>query len=152
MFAQIVDIPNVVSKYIRFYFSRMITKNSKVLLTINLEGRLGATVSNVSSKDIMSKVITSPVEIREVVNKKFTGNYITPKNHYKAPSTTKLRTAVFCQKHTTISEDAVNYMISEGSGFYPYDKYWKKLSLEDRLKAHLGALSNGREFTFEVLN
>ena len=57
----------------------MITKNSKVLLTIQLEGRLGTTVSNTSSREVKNKIMLSPFE---TISDK--GKLITPKNHFKS--------------------------------------------------------------------
>lgn len=125
----------------------MITKNSKVLLTIQLEGRLGTTVSNTSSKEVKNKVMASPFE---TISDK--GKLITPKNHFKSNDSFKSRSKTLCVLHTTISESAVSHMISESSAFYPYEKSWKKMSQLDRLKLHLSQIAGGKDFTFEVLN
>lgn len=125
----------------------MITKNSKVLLTIQLEGRLGTTVSNTSSREVKNKVMASPFE---TISDK--GKLITPKNHFKSNDSFKSRSKNLCVLHTTISESAVSHMISESSAFYPYEKSWKKMSQLDRLKLHLSQIAGGKDFTFEVLN
>lgn len=125
----------------------MITKNSKVLLTIQLEGRLGTTVSNTSSREVKNKIMVSPFE---TISDK--GKLITPKNHFKSSDLFKPRSKNTCVLHTTISETAVSHMISESSAFYPYEKSWKKMSQLDRLKLHLSQIAGGKDFTFEVLN
>lgn len=125
----------------------MITKNSKVLLTIQLEGRLGTTVSNTSSREVKNKVMASPFE---TISEQ--GKLITPKNHFKSNDLFKPRSKTSCVLHTTIYESAVAHMISESSAFYPYEKSWKKMSQMDRLKLHLSQIAGGKDFTFEVLN
>ena len=125
----------------------MITKNSKVLLTIQLEGRLGTTVSNTSSREVKNKIMVSPFE---TISEQ--GKLITPKNHFKSNDLFKPRSKTSCVLHTTIYESAVSHMISESSAFYPFEKSWKKMSQMDRLKLHLSQIAGGKDFTFEVLN
>ena len=125
----------------------MITKNSKVLLTIQLEGRLGTTVSNTSSREVKNKIMVSPFETISDESK-----LITPKNHFKSSDLFKPRSKNTCVLHTSISESAVAHMISESSAFYPFEKSWKKMSQMDRLKLHLSQIAGGKDFTFEVLN
>ena len=125
----------------------MITKNSKVLLTIQLEGRLGTTVSNTSSREVKNKIMVSPFETISDG-----GKLITPKNHFKSSDLFKPRSKNTCVLHTSISESAVAHMISESSAFYPFEKSWKKMSQMDRLKLHLSQIAGGKDFTFEVLN
>ena len=128
-------------------------KNHKILLTVIDRGRLGATVSNASSKAMRSKVITSPYEDNILDRKGIpTGKYNTPKGHFKAPNNFNERQVSTCTLKLTINENIVDYFISNGSCPHSINsKKWEKMNEEERLKVHLSLNAEGKEFTFEVI-
>lgn len=128
-------------------------KNHKILLTVIDRGRLGAPVSNVSSKAMRSKVMTSPYE-DHILDKKGipTGKYNTPKGHFKAPNDYIERSVLNCTRKITISENVIDYFISNGSCPHSINsKKWEKMNEEERLKVHLSLNAEGKEFIFEVI-
>lgn len=128
-------------------------KNHKILLTVVDRGRLGAPVSNVSSKELRSKVICSPYEDHILDRKGIpTGKYNTPKGHFKASNDFTERPSINCTLKLTISENVVNYFISNGScPHFINSKKWEKMSEDERLKVHLSLNAEGKEFSYEII-
>ena len=128
-------------------------KNHKILLTVLDRGRLGAPVSNVSSKAMRSKIKTSPYEDHILDRKGVpTGKYNTPVGHFKAPNNYVERQAQLCTSKVTINENIVDYFISNGSCPHSINsKKWEKMNELERLKVHLSLNAEGKEFTFEII-
>ena len=128
-------------------------KNRKVLLTIVDKGELSGNVSNTSSKFMRSKILTSPYE-DHILDKKGipTGKYNTPKGHFKAPNDYIERKSTDCVIKSTLSENVVNYFISNSScPHFVNSKKWEKMNEEERLKIHLNLNAEGKEFLYEVI-
>jgi len=128
-------------------------KNHKILLTVVDRGRLGAPASNISSKAMRSKVMTSPYEDHILDRKGVpTGKYNTPIGHFQASNNYVERQALPCTLKLTINENIVDYFISNGSCPHSINsKKWEKMTEEERLKVHLSLNAEGKEFTFEVI-
>ena len=128
-------------------------KNHKILLTVIDRGRLGAPVSNVSSKELRSKVICSPFEDHILDRKGVpTGKYNTPKGHFKAPNNFIERSELPCTLKSTLSEDVVNYFVSNKScPHFINSKKWEKMTELEKLEIHLGLTSEGKKFTYEII-
>lgn len=106
--------------------------DSKILLTIKLEGVLG---SRSEKKDVI------PYNVKSFNGEKLNGvNY-----HYP-------RMSKECVKKTTLSVAAYEYFISEECPSWMHKKRWKKLSQNERLVLHLGRIAEGNEFSFEILH
>lgn len=128
-------------------------KNHKILLTVINRGRLDTPVSNVSSKELRSKIMTSPYEDR-IVDKKGipTGKYITPKNHFKASNDFVERGVIPCTTKTTLSENVVNHFTSfEACPHSINYKKWEKMTEKERLEVHLNLNAEGKEFSYEII-
>ena len=98
----------------------MITKNSQVRLTIELEGRLGAKASNSSTKK--ERRLASILEHK---GKKFYSDYINPE--YQP-----------CSQTVMLSTECVKYFASEeGKPARTAPSEWKRLSQIKRLEANL---------------
>lgn len=131
----------------------MTLKNSTILLTVFLRGRLGAANPRKVDKDLLSKIKRSPFET-SVLNRKGipTGRYKTPKNHFKAPNDFEPREVTQCKRVTTLSEDCVNYFISENSKPFHYGKRaWQKMTEKQRLEANLAINADGNEFIYTIV-
>jgi len=127
--------------------------NSKILLTVFIGGRLGATVSNAASKELISKIKVSPFE-HEILSKngKSTGKYITPKGHFAASNDFKERGELPCSRSITLSESCVNYFISAASCPYFIKKgKWEKMHQKERLEVHLSINAEGNKYSYEVI-
>ena len=127
--------------------------NRKVLLTINEKGQLSTPVSNASSKEIRSKIMTDPFESQILNNKGIpTGKYITPKGNFKVSNDYNERIETKCSKKLTLSENVVNYFISNGScPYFINSKKWEKMNEEERLKVHLSLNAEGKDFSYEII-
>lgn len=128
-------------------------KNQKILLTIIEKGVLSGSVSNTSTKEIRSKILTSPYE-EHVVDRKGipTGKYITPKGHFKASNDFKERNLINCSRKTVLSESATNYFISNGScPHFINSKKWEKMTEKERLEVHLNLNAEGKDFIYELI-
>ena len=131
----------------------MSLKNSKILLTIYLGGRLGAPQPGKHGKEVLSKIKSSPYEVAILDAKKVpTGKYFTPKGHYKAPNNFTPREELECKKITMLCEECVNFFISMDSCPHRVKKtVWEKLSEEERLKINLEITADGSEYSYEVI-
>jgi len=131
----------------------MLNKNSKILLTVQLRGELGTTVSNTSSKEVISKVKTSPFESHIKDSKGIpTGRYITPKGHYKSPDLYNERKETTATRKVNICGDAVMHYASQASCPYSIKKnVWEKLSQVQRIEAHLALNAEGLPFTYQII-
>lgn len=112
----------------------MSLKNCKVVLTIQLEGRLTVRGRNSSSPKLIRRVMS---------DKKFV-----PYNNYKEPEYGT------CVKKVNLSEEQVNYYISENgcpSVKQSDVKHWKKLSENERLNAHCALIAEGKKFNWEPI-
>lgn len=124
-----------------------IKKDSKVLLTYDMEGRLGATVSNSSTKEEISKMIASPHEYF------IKGKWFSPKHRYVGQNNFQEREKQNCIHKTVLNEKFVQYAISEDGFCGKHNKKsWKRLSIKNRLEAHLELLSDGNPYTYEILD
>lgn len=98
----------------------MITNDTQVRLTIELEGRLGAKASNTSTKK--ERRLASILEHK---GKKFYSDYINPE--YQS-----------CSQTVTLSSECVKYFASEeGKPARTAPSEWKRLSQIKRLEANL---------------
>lgn len=98
----------------------MITKNSQVRLTIELEGRLGAKASNANTKK--ERRLASILERK---GKQFYSDYINPE--YQP-----------CSQTVMLSAECVKYFASEeGKPARTAPSEWKRLSQIKRLEANL---------------
>lgn len=111
-------------------------KNKKILLTVQLGGRLGATVSN-SKKKYQIKKTVSGIKLKIPI---------------KSSNDFVAREILPCYKKTLIPETAVNYFISN-DGIVPRvnQKHWLQMSENQRLQANLRLNAEGNPFTYEVL-
>ena len=128
-------------------------KDHKILLTVYLGGRLDAPVSNVSSKSMRSRIITSPFE-NVIVSKKGinTEKYVTPQGHFKAPNDYTERGEILCSRKSTLSEQVVNYLISNGSCPHSVNsKKWEKMDEKTKLEIQLKLTAEGRDFKYEII-
>lgn len=127
-------------------------KNSKVLLTIIEKGQIGKAVSNSNSKLEKFLVKTSPYEYA-ICDKNGipTEKYVTPKGHYKAPNNFVAREEQKCVIKNMLSENVVNYFISENSCPIFDKKEWTKMSEMKRLEYHLMLNAGGKEFKYEII-
>lgn len=109
-------------------------KNCKVVLTINLEGRLATRGKNSSKKNLIRRVMS---------DKKFV-----PYNNYKDP------TYHSCIKRVRLNEDQVNYYISEAGcpSVKAQDiKHWKKMPEAERLNVHCKLIAEGHSFEWSPI-
>ena len=129
-------------------------KDHKILLTVVERGRLGAPVSNTSSKKERSAIMTSPFEkgITTVKAGKLITEYITPKKHFKVANDFKEREVLPCTRKNTLQESVVNYFISNSSCPFSVKKRdWEKMNEKQRLEIHLSLNAEGKEFTYEII-
>lgn len=130
----------------------MLDKNSKILLTVTIGGELGAPVSHKSTKEVVSRVKTSPFESQSVdKNGVPTGMYLTPKNHYLASNDFTPRTIQKCTRNINISGSAVMNFISDECPTGIKKNTWLNLKQDERIKYHLSQFAEGNSFTFEVI-
>ena len=128
-------------------------RNHKFLLTINEKGQLATPVSNVNSKSMRSKIMTSPFE-DHILDKKGipTGKYNTPKNLFLAPNDYTERKVSLCTRKTTLSEEVINYFISAGAcPHFIYKKKWEKMKDLERFEINLKLNAEGKEFSYEII-
>ena len=105
-----------------------INKSTKVLLTYELEGRLGTTVSNSASKKEIDKINASPFE--HFIKGK---GWISPKHRYVAQNDFKERPRQTCIHKTVLSEQCVQFAISDDGFTNGYNKKsLKRLSVKAR--------------------
>jgi len=129
----------------------MLNKNSKILLTVYIGGKLGTPVSYKSTKEVVSKVKTSPYETQIITNGLPTGMYRTPKGHYSAPNDFVARELVQCTRNLNISGVAVMHMISDECPNGIKKNAWLATPQDARIRYHLHQLAEGNKFTFEVV-
>lgn len=130
----------------------MLLYGKKVLLTWKLRGRLGSKESNISSKEIRSKVMNSPFEEAKWDKISHKVVYETPKGHYKDISLYKPYKEQDCTQTCILSEQAVSYYISEEGCPFRFSRFtWNQLSNIDRLKVNLEITAGTKEFSFEIL-
>lgn len=104
---------------------------TKILLTINLEGVLGPRSEN-------AEVI--PYNIVTFEGQRANGiNY-----HYP-------RQLKSCVKKMNISSLAYDYFISTDIPSWYKSRKWLSLSTNERLMLHLNQIAEGKNFTFEIL-
>lgn len=106
-------------------------RNSKVVLTIKLEGRIAVRSDNSSSRKLQRLVMSHGI--------KSTNDYNPPKFHE-------------CVKRMILNEDQVNFMISDKGSIYKDRSRWKGLNQKLRLECHLRQITEGSEFSYEVIN
>ena len=65
---------------------------------------------------------------------------------------------IYCRKSTdcviksTLSENVVNYFISNSScPHFVNSKKWEKMNEEERLKIHLNLNAEGKDFSYEII-
>ena len=106
-------------------------KNKEILLTVNLQGALGAIPNNADKKS----------QIRRSIR--------------KLPFRSKaFKEAVRqdCRRKTKLSVEAVNYFISEAGVCKPFSvKQWKVMSAKQRLEANLQAFDEGYGINWVVV-
>lgn len=125
-----------------------IKKSTKVLLTYEMEGRLGTTVSNANSKEEIYKMLISPME-QQVKG----GKWISPKHRYVAQNNFKERPKQTCIHKQVLSEECVQYAISDDGFVHGFNKKtWKKLSIKNRLEEHLKLIADGNPYVYELLD
>jgi hypothetical protein len=130
----------------------MLNKNSKILLTVSCGGELGTPVSYKSTKEVVSKVKTSPFESQSVdVKGNPTGMYLTPKGHYLASNDFKARKPQDCTRSINISGSAVVHFISDEYPSGIKKSVWLGMNQESRILYHLTQFADGNKFTFEVI-
>lgn len=119
----------------------MITKDTQVRLTIELEGRLGAKASNTNTKK--ERRLASILERK---GKQFYSDYISPEKQE-------------CSQTVSLNSDCVKYYTSEeGKPARISPSEWKKLSLTKRLERNLqiyaDAISQKENatFTYALIN
>jgi len=120
-----------------------------VIITVNFQGTLSSQVSNVSSKKMRSKILTSPFE--KGINTSTGRQYITPAGHYKAPGIYKERLQKMCTRKTNISEEICNDWINSKCPFFVKEYNWKKMSDEQRIEAYAQRFNEGFGITVEIL-
>lgn len=120
----------------------MINNESQVRLSIELQGRLGATASNSTSKKRREKYEKALAKGKKVSN----GAYRAPK--YQA-----------CTQSITLNADCVNFFISEESRPVRISpSNWKKISKVERLETHLQITADyisghsNTKFTYKIIN
>ena len=120
----------------------MITNESQVRLSVELQGRLGATASNSTSKKRREKYLKA---LKKGIKAKNGG--------YKAP------TYQTCYQTTTLNPESVNFFASEESRPVRISpSNWKKLSKIERLEMHLQITADyiaghsGATFTYKIIN
>ena len=125
---------------ISFYY--MITNESQVRLSIELQGRLGATASNSTSKKRREKYLKAIKKGIKASNGK-----------YKAP---KYQT---CYQILNLSSESVNFFISEEARPVRISpSNWKKASKIERLETHLQITADyisghsDTKFTYKIIN
>lgn len=130
----------------------LLNKNSKILLTVNIGGELGTTVSNSASKALISKINTSPMEyqIKDAQGNP-TGRYFTPKGHFLASNDFEPRKVQKCTRSTSISGDAIMHFISDNCPSGIKKGAWLNINQTNRIIYHLNQLAEGNPFTYEVI-
>lgn len=119
----------------------MITNNTQVRLTIELEGRLGAKASNAGTK--------KDLKLMKILEKKGKSFY----SEYTAPQMQS------CSQTTTLSSDCVHFYASEeGRPIGVSPSNWKRLKpiqkLEYNLQLYAEAIAqkNGVKFSYSLIN
>lgn len=108
----------------------------KVLLTIQLDGRLG-------KKQDKAEFI--PYDY----NTDFDGNPIPEKTGVMKHNS---RVTNPCTKNVKINQEAYNLFISNDVPYFSKEHYWLKMNETERLKAHLAIIAENKPFTFEILD
>lgn len=122
-----------------------------IVLTVNLQGRLGERKSNSSSRNMQRRILASPYEYGVSKNGKPTGNYITPKGHFSAPNNFVPMEEQKCVRKTNISGEVIDGWISNKAPFFIKDFIWKNMSKPQRLKAWVERFDEGFGVTYQEL-
>lgn len=119
---------------------------------MHIGGELGTPVSYKSTKEVVSKINTSPMELQMTDSKGLpTGMYLTPKGHYSAPNDFKPRTVQDCTQNLNISGSAVMNFISDECPSGIKKNVWLELNEEARILYHLTQFAGSNKFTFEII-
>ena len=120
----------------------MINNETQVRLSIELQGRLGATASNSTPKHVREKMFKALAK-----GKKFSSGGYNPPKYQEAVQI------------VTLSPECVSFFISEESRpLRMPPSMWKKASKKARLEAHLQITADSvsehsnTKFTYEIIN
>lgn len=120
---------------------------AKISLTIQLEG---STLVRKSEPEVINYTLTQRVVKPSKKHKGKDGFNVVKKGNFKFyPLVAKPASL-----HVMLGVDAYNYMISQECPHWQKPKVWSKMSLEERLKAHLQRICEhhkGKSFTYIVL-
>lgn len=124
----------------------MFNEESKVVLTIQLEGTQGATASNSSSKEEINKMKMSPVikDPSKVKN--------LPKNFYEGDKKFNPTPVKSCSKRLVLGYTALSYFISDSCPSGVNKKIWDRLNETQRLEYHLASIAYpSKIWSYEVI-
>jgi hypothetical protein len=120
----------------------MINNETQVRLSIELQGRLGATASNSTSKRDRVKLFKAMKKGKKIVNK-----------GYNPPEYQE------CKQVLTLNSECINFLVSEESRPLRIPpSTWKKANQTARLEMHLQIIAdnisgcNNTKFTYEIIN
>lgn len=120
----------------------MINNETQVRLSIELQGRLGATASNSTSKHDRTKLFKAIRKGKKIVNQ-----------GYNLPEYQE------CRQVLTLSSDCVNFLVSEESRPLRIPpSTWKKASKINRLETHLQIIADdlskclNTKFLYKLIN
>lgn len=117
-----------------------ITKDTQCVLTIKEEGRYSHRQSNASSKELCRKLAYTPGKAPKNAPYPKGKEYLEPIYHE-------------CTRRMVMTSDAVQYAISdENRPYFMKEGAWKTATKKQRLEANLALISEGKPFSYELID
>jgi hypothetical protein len=120
----------------------MLNNESQVRLSIELQGRLGATASNSTSKRDRAKLFKAIRKGKKIINQ-----------GYNPPEYQE------CRQVLTLNSECISFFVSEESRpLRVAPSVWKKANKINRLETHLQIIADSiservnTKFTYEIIN
>lgn len=124
----------------------MFSEETKVVLTIQLEGTLGATASNSSTKEEINRMKMSPTigDPSKVKN--------LPKNYYEGDKKFNPTPVKPCSKRLVIGYTALSHFVSDSCPSGVEKKIWDRLNETQKLEYHLANIAYpSKIWSYEVI-